>query len=63
MAEAISLCRAPATVATEGAAATVMLDERRSEAAFNCLSGWVHEHPEAGFAKLGFVGSERLKIR
>jgi hypothetical protein len=59
MVAAIATCRAPASVLTDGERAMVHLKERRTEAAFNCLSRWVHDHPEAGFEQVGFVGSEQ----
>jgi hypothetical protein len=59
VATAIATCRAPATVITDGQRAMVLLDQSRREAAFDCLSQWVYDHPETGFGKVGFIGTEQ----
>jgi hypothetical protein len=57
--DAIAVCHAPATVVTDGERAMVLLEQDRPAAAFNCLSEWVHQHPETGVGKVGFVGTEQ----
>lgn len=55
---AITKCHAPAKVAQSGGRTTVTLAITKSDRAFNCLSVWIAKHPDAGFAKYGFIGRE-----
>lgn len=57
--DAIVACRAPATVVTDGERDLVLLDQKRSQVVFDCLSLWVNQHPEADVGKVGFVGTEQ----
>jgi hypothetical protein len=61
IATAVATCRAPATVVTDGQRAMILLDQSRTEAAFNCLSQWVYNHPETGIEKVGFIGTEQAQ--
>jgi hypothetical protein len=61
VATAVANCSAPAAVVTDGQRATVLLDQSRTEAAFNCLSRWVYDHPETGIEKVGFIGTEQAQ--
>jgi hypothetical protein len=56
--EAIARCRAPAKVFDDGVKATVMLDLIHNDKVERCLMAWLDEHPESGFVRMGFVGSE-----
>ncbi|RYF08477.1 MAG: hypothetical protein EOO77_25110 [Oxalobacteraceae bacterium] len=56
---AITKCHAPAKIVQSGGRATVTLAITRSDRASNCLSVWIAKHPDAGFAKYGFIGRER----
>lgn len=58
---AIATCRAIASVVNDGERALVLMEQEPSAAAFNCLSLWVHQHPESGVAKVGFVGQEQAE--
>jgi hypothetical protein len=56
---AIAKCHAPAKIVQVGDRATVTLASTRSDRAFDCLSAWIAQHPDVGFAKFGFIGRER----
>jgi hypothetical protein len=43
---------------TAHARIAVYVDSGPGERPFDCLSRWIALHPEAGFEKFGFVGSE-----
>lgn len=56
---AIAKCHAPAKIVHSGDTVTVTLAVTRSNRAANCLSAWIAKHPDVGFVKYGFIGSER----
>lgn len=56
---AIGKCHALAKIVQSDDRATVTLAITRSDRAFDCLSAWIAQHPDVGFAKLGFFGRER----
>lgn len=59
MSAAIAKCHAPARIIESDGAALVLLASDRSQRAFDCLSAWIARHPDSGFEKFGFLGSER----
>lgn len=56
---AIGKCHAPAKIVQSDDRVTVTLAITRSDRAFYCLSAWIAQHPDVGFAKFGFIGGER----